>query len=200
MSDRPKVAQDRKESLDDQTIVDLYWARDERAIKETDIKYQKYLSTVLHNILHDRLDCEECLNDTYSAAWESMPPVRPRTLKAFLTVIARRVAIDRYYSNNRKGRLPSEMTVSLSEVEHILEAVADPSQAVATQHLGDFLSAFVRSLSHRKRFIYMSRYYASESIDAIAETLGVSCSTVNRELAAIRDTLKQALEKEDYII
>ena len=79
----------------DEVIIDLYWSRDERAIDETDFKYRKYLFTIAYNMLYSKEDCEECLNDTYLGAWESMPPTRPSYLKAFLTTIVRRVSIKR---------------------------------------------------------------------------------------------------------
>ena len=93
--------------IDDQKIIDLYWARNERAIIETERKYKKYLYTVAYNIVRNRLDCEECLNDTYLGAWNSIPPTRPNSLKAYLTVIMRRISINRYYSNSKKGVVPS---------------------------------------------------------------------------------------------
>ena len=81
-----------KSSLNDEEIIELYWERNERAIDETDFKYKKYLFVIAYNILNDKLDCEECLNDTYLGAWNAMPPSRPNALKAFLTVIMRRIA------------------------------------------------------------------------------------------------------------
>ena len=101
--------------LDDKKIVELYWQRDERAIEETDAKYRKYLLSVSYNILHDTLDCEECLNDTYIGAWNAMPPSKPEILRAFLVTIMRRIAVNRYHSNRKKSNIPSEMTVALSE-------------------------------------------------------------------------------------
>ena len=88
--------------MDDEKIVALYFERDEKAIEETDYKYRKYLFSTVYNVLYDKGDCEECLNDTYLGAWNSMPPSRPNVLKAFLTVIARRIAIKRYHSNLRR--------------------------------------------------------------------------------------------------
>ena len=73
-----------KGTMSDEQIVELYWQRDERAIQETDRKYQHFLLTVAHNILRDGRDCEECLNDTYLGAWNAMPPARPNALRAFL--------------------------------------------------------------------------------------------------------------------
>ncbi len=107
-----------RREISDREIIELYWARDERAVNETDMKYGKYLSAVIHNILNDDRDCEECLDDTYIGAWSSMPPSKPNVLKAFLMTIARRVAINRYHGNNRKNLVPSEMELSLSELEN----------------------------------------------------------------------------------
>ncbi len=184
--------------LDDDSIVALYWARNEQAIEETDFKYKAYLYTVAYRILHERLDCEECLNDTYLGAWNAMPPARPALLKAFLTTLARRIAIKRYHRNMRKAVVPSEMTVSLSELEDFVAGDGDVDAAFDSAHLGRVISDFVRSLPDRKRFIFMSRYYMAEPIDVIAGELSLSRSTVNKELAAIRCALKEKLESEGY--
>ena len=104
----------------DETIVELYWARDERAIEETDRKYGAYLMTVAHRILQSREDSEECLNDTYLKTWNSIPPQRPNCLKAFLTKITRTIAIDRYRKERRQKRVPTECTLSLSELAETL--------------------------------------------------------------------------------
>ena len=186
--------------ISDETIIELYWKRDEQAIRETDLKYQKYLMTVAYNIVHDRMDCEECLNDTYIGAWNAIPPARPNALKAFLTTIMRRIAVNRYHSNTKKGRIPSEMTVSLSELEGIIHAGESPEEAFNAAHLGEVISRFVCSLSVRGRYVFMSRYYMADTVDTIARALGVSRSTVNKELATIRRDLKEILESEGYTV
>ena len=189
-----------KTFFDDREIVELYFARDEKAITETDAKYRGYLMTVAHNLLSDVSDCEECLSDTYLGAWNTIPPTRPTHLKAFLTTILRRCAIKRYRSNTKLRAVPSELTVSLSEIEDFVSGNGDVDTELDTAALGCIISSFVRSLSSRKRFIFMSRYYAAEPIDVIARELRVSRSTVNKELAAIRHGLKEQLESEGYII
>ena len=186
--------------LGDDGIIALYFARDEKAIEETDFKYRKYLFSVVYNVLRDRLDCEECLNDTYLGAWNAIPPSRPRALKAFLTVIARRVAIKRYHSNSRRNMIPSEMTVSLSELEDFLADGDEVQAGFDAQRLGKVISDFALSLSERRQFIFMSRYYMAEPIDTIAKDLKLSRSMVNKELAAIRKALKEKMESEGYSI
>ena len=189
-----------KTFFDDREIVELYFARDEKAISETDAKYRGYLMTVARNLLSDVSDCEECLSDTYLGAWNTIPPTRPTHLKAFLTTILRRCAIKRYRSNTKLRAVPSELTVSLSEIEDFVSADGDTDGEFDAGRLGEVISNFARSLSSRKRFIFMSRYYAAEPIDVIAHELKVSRSTVNKELAAIRRALKERLESEGYII
>ena len=186
--------------MNDDKIVELYWERNEKAIEETDFKYQKYLFSIAYNVVHDRLDCEECLNDTYLGAWNAMPPSKPNVLKAFLTTIIRRIAIKRYHSNMRQNVIPSEMAASLSELEDFVAGDEDVGADFDAERLGRVISDFVRSLPERRQFIFMSRYYVSDPIDTIASDLGLSRSMVNKELAAIRSALKEKLENEGYLI
>ena len=192
--------QTAKMPMDDEKIVALYWKRDEKAIEETDFKYKKYLFSIACNVLHDRLDSEECLNDTYLGAWNAIPPSRPNVLKAFLTMIARRIAIKRYHSKSRQNVIPSEMTVALSELEDFVAGDGDVEADFDAERLERVISGFVRSLSERRQFIFMSRYYVADSIDTIASDLNLSRSMINKELAAIRNVLKEKLESEGYSI
>ena len=184
--------------MGDEQIVELYWQRDEQAIKETDRKYQHFLLTVAHNILRDGRDCEECLNDTYLGAWNAMPPARPKVLQAFLATIMRRTAIDRYKAGKRQKRIDSELTVALSEVEEFLADGSDPATELDARELGRAISEYIRSLPRRRMYIFMSRYYTARPIGEIAKLLGCSESTVNKEIAAIKRDLKEKLEKEGY--
>ena len=184
--------------LPDEAIVTLYWNRDETAIEETDFKYKNYLFSVLRNLLADPMDCEECLNDTYLGTWNAIPPTKPAVLKAFLTTVARRAAIKRYHKARKKTAIPSELTVSLSELEDFLSDGGEAESDLDAAALGKVISEFLYSLDKRKRYIFMSRYYVAVSIEKIARELNVSRSTVNKELAAIRKSLKAKLESEGY--
>ena len=186
-------------TMSDEQIVALYWQRDEQAIRETDIKYKKFLLSVAYNILQDMYDSEECLNDTYIGAWNAIPPARPVLLQAFLATIMRRTAIDCYKAKKRQKRIVSELTVSLSEVEDFISDDDMYSQTDAKE-LGRVISDFVRSLSDRRMYIFMSRYYIARPIKEIARLLGCSESTVNKEIAAIKCDLKEKLKKEGYTL
>lgn len=189
----------KKMPASDDAIIELYWNRDERAIDETDLKYRRYLFSIAYNILYSNEDCEECLNDTYMGAWESIPPQRPLNLKAYLTTIARRVAINRYNEGKRDKRIPSNLTSSLDDLSFALsdDEIIDNEDA---ERLGAIISSYLRSLSKRQRYIFMSRYYMAEPIERIAGDLNVSKSMINKEIALIKSGLKDALKREGYEI
>ena len=186
--------------MSDEQIVELYWQRNEQAIKQTDIKYKSFLLSLAYNIVHDTRDSEECLSDTYIGAWSSIPPARPTSLKAFLATIMRRTAIDCYKARKRQKRVASELTVSLSEVEDFISDDDDMHSETDAKELGRVISDFVRSLSDRRMYIFMSRYYFARPIKEIARLLECSESTVNKEIATIKCDLKEKLEKEGYSI
>ena len=186
--------------MSDEEIIALFWQRDEQAIKETDIKYKKFLLSLAYNIIHDISDSEECLNDTYIGAWNSIPPSKPTLLQAFLATIMRRTAIDRYKERKRQKRIASELTVSLSEVEDFIADDSDMYSETDAKELGRVISDFVRSLPERRMYIFMSRYYVARPIKEIAELLGCSESTVNKEISSIKRYLKEKLEKEGYAL
>ena len=195
----PYLPMSRDKVLDDDSIVQLYFARDEKAIAETDLKYKNYLFSVALSIVNDREDSRECLNDTYLAAWNAIPPAKPVSLRAFLTVILRRIAINRDYSKNRKGQVPSEMTLSLTELSEVLSEDEGVETVLDTAALAAVISEFARDLPGRRQYIFMARYYMCMPIDKIVGDLGVSRSTVQKELSAIRSALKEKLESEGYL-
>ena len=186
--------------LSDDAIIELYWKRDENAIKQTDAKYKNYLLSVAYNMLRDSGDCEECLNDTYLGTWNAIPPARPSALKAFLTAIMRRAAVNIYNRRMRQKRVPSSLTDSLDELDYLIAHEERVDSALDAEQLGKVISDYVRSLPTRGRYIFMSRYYAAEPIERIAAALSVSRSTVNKEIAAIKHGLRQKLESEGYYI
>jgi RNA polymerase sigma-70 factor (ECF subfamily) len=187
-----------KQTANDQAIIDLYWQRDERAIKETDRAYRARLLSLAKNLLHDAQDAEEVLNDTYVRVWNSIPPARPDSLKAYLLSIMRKTAINRFKASKRQKRVPAEMVSSLSDLGDMLSDGDSFHSEQEARALGDILTQFTNTLSDRRAFIFMSRYYLCRPIDDIATRLGCSKSTVNKEIAAIKQDLRQLLESEGY--
>lgn len=190
----------KKVIMSDEKIIELYFKRDEQAITQTDIKYRNFLLSIAYNIVHDTCDCEECLNDTYEDTWNSIPPARPSLLQAFLAAIMRRTAIDLYKTKTRQKRISSEFTVSLSEIEDFISSRDDTFSSVDANELGRVISDFVRSLSQRKMYIFMSRYYIFRPINEISKLLGCSESTINKEIASIKKQLKEKLKEEGYTV
>ena len=195
---KPRKKAEISYPISDEEIIELYWSRDENAIKETDKKYRKYLYSIAYNIVSDRDDCEECLNDTYMDAWNAMPTARPSVLQAFLSAIMRRSAIDCYKKRTRLKRISSEGAQSFSELEDFIASDNDMQSEIENSNLAKIISNYVRSLSERQMYIFMSRYYFSRPIKDIVKYLGCSTSTVKKEIAKIKLGLKAKLESEGY--
>lgn len=185
-----------KAHLPDEEIIDLYWSRDERAIIATDDKYRQFLFAIAYNIVHDNLDCEECLNDTYLGTWNRIPPTRPNIFQAFLGRIMRNIAVNRYRHKTAAKRVPSEMTVSLEELEGYMRSDRTLDDEIAIGQLSESLNSFLRNLPERERLIFMCRYYYADKVLEIADMLGISRNTVTNYLGAIREGLKNHLIEE----
>ena len=119
--------------MEDSAIIDLYWARQERALEETDRKYGSYCWTIAHNILKNRQDTEECVNDTWLKAWNAMPPHRPAILSSFLGTITRNLSLDRYQAGRTGKRGGGRVTVALDELEDCIPAPAVQNRCWQTQ-------------------------------------------------------------------
>ncbi len=189
---------DTRPLLEDQKIIDLYWQREESAITETDRKYGKYLMTIAYNILHNDPDSEECLNDTYLGTWNAIPPAKPTLFQVFLSKIMRNTAVVRYKKNHAQSRVPSEMTVSLDELEGYIPYQPSVEEDYDVYRLSRLLSGYLRKMSEKRAFIFICRYYCADRISDIAAMLHVSESTVYRELDEIKKGLREILIKEGY--
>ena len=190
---------ERNGTLTDGEILKLYFRRDESAVAETDRKYGSYLLRTAERFLTDRRDREECVADTDLGAWNAIPPEEPRSMKAFLTVLLRRNAVNRYRKDNRKRRVPGELLCPLEDGEG-LSAAESAADAFDGEQLGRAISAFVSSLPSRRRTVFMCRFYENRSIGETARLLGCSRSTVEKELSAIKGGLRDYLEKEGYSV
>ena len=196
MSKRTEV----QKAVEDEQIIELYWQRNEKAIQETDKKYGQFLYRIAFNILHDRLDCEECQNDTYLDLWKAIPPTRPTVFPAFITKIMRNIALDRYKEKTTKKRIPSQYTLSIEDVKETLHSDETVDGEYAAEELGKIISDYVRTLSERQRYIFIDRFYLAESVETIAADLSISMPTVYREIERIKLGLKHHLEKNEVYV
>lgn len=180
-------------SLDDYKIVELFSQRDESALSQVKKKYNSYLYSIAYNILGSKEDSEECVNDTYKSAWDSIPPNKPQLLSAYLGRITRNLALNRYSYNNSEKRCKS-FEVALSELEECLpESNGDISDEIAFKNA---INKFLRSVSLKKRTIFILRYWHLCKIEEISQRLSMSQVNVKVTLLRLRDKLKRFLEKE----
>lgn len=188
----------KEKILSDEKIVELYFARDEVALDATDKKYGKYLYTVAYNIIHNNLDCEECLNDTYLSTWNTIPPKKPTALQVFLTKITRNIAVDKYRKASASKRVPAELVMSLEELDECVHDSPSAEEAYMISELVKILNETLRQMDEREQYAFICRYYYFDRTIEIAKTLGVSKSTILRALEKAREKLKERLEKEGY--
>jgi RNA polymerase sigma-70 factor (ECF subfamily) len=186
----------KEQGMDDQQIIDLYWARSENAISETAEKYGKYCHTIAYHILHNDEDSEECVNDTYLRAWEAMPPQRPHRLSAFLGKITRNLSLDRYKRLAAEKRGSGQVPLALDE---LLDCVPTGDSAEKTADdlaLTESLNRFLGTLSVDSRRIFLRRYWYLTPVKEIAAEASISESKVKMSLLRSRKELKKFLEKE----
>ncbi len=182
--------------MEDGAIVALYFARNEDAIRETDQKYGKLCYRLADNILHNRFDNEECLNDTYLAVWNQIPPTRPRSLCAFLCRIVRNLSLKRYRRNSAKRRNPL-MEASLSELEGVLADLApDALQLLEAKELAAAIDRFLHNLTYEKRYIFLRRYYFFDPIEVIAGRCSCGGGRIRLILFRLRKSLSKFLREE----
>ena len=186
--------------LSDDAIIDLYWQRDEDAIAATDKKYRRYLYTIAYNIVREHTECEDCLNDTYMRTWDKIPPTRPNILQAFLAKITRNTAVDSVRRNTASTRIPSELTVSLSELDECIDAKSAADSDAHLHEIIHLLNEYLHALSDRMAMIFICRYYYADTISRIAKIAGTSERTVQRDLSLMRRELRVKLEEGGYSI
>ena len=184
--------------MEDKYIVELYWNRDENAISETANKYGRYLNSISYNILLNREDALECVNDTYHDAWNSMPPHYPSILSTFLGKIVRRISIDRWRKYQAAKRGGGEVTIALEELGDCVAGTNDVQMEFERQELINVVNQFLRSLPEIERKVFVCRYWYVDSIESISKQFGFSRSKVTSMLYRVREKLRKQLVKEGY--
>lgn len=186
----------RAEELKDEEILDLYWNRTESAITESQKSYGKYCYSIAFNILHDQMDSEECLNDTWMRAWNTIPPSRPSRLSLFLGTITRNLAFDVWKSKSAAKRGGGQTGEVLEELEECIPAKQTTEEVVEMHELQKTINTFLRGIAEKDCNVFIRRYYYAESLDQIAEKYGMKLATVKTSLFRTRTKLKEYLIKE----
>lgn len=186
--------------MQDSEIIALYGQRDESAIAVTAEHYGSYCKTIAYNILQSKEDAEECVNDTWLAAWQSIPPQNPARLSAYLGKLTRNIAINRYHQANAQKRGMGQTALALGELDECIPANSNVEQAYDEKLLVDALNRFLRGQPMQKRNIFIRRYWYLCSIHEIATYYGMSDSKVASLLFRMRKDLKSQLAKEDIAL
>lgn len=182
--------------MKDQEIIELYWKRDEAAISATADTYGKYCHCISYNILHNNEDADECVNDTWLNAWESIPPQKPNRLATYLGKITRNLSLNRYSLRTAQKRGMGQVELTLSELEECVPAQTDLEQIVDEMVLVDAIEAFLHAQPRTARSIFIGRYWYLYPIRELADAYRMSESKVVSLLFRMRNKLKLHLEKE----
>ena len=179
--------------MDDKVIIGLYLERNEKAIEKTDDRYGKYLKKIAYNLLKNKQDVEECINDTYVKAWNSIPPTIPQNLLAYLAKITRNTAISRLFAEKSSKR-SKETRVVLDEIAEII-----PAKGLTIENrvaLKVSINAFLESIEKTQRVIFVKRYFYAYSVKEIAKEMDFTQSNVKVILHRMRNSLKEFLKGE----
>ncbi len=185
--------------VDDKAIIDLFFERSEQAIRELDTKYGKTCHKISYNILNNRQDAEECVNDAYLGTWNAIPPQRPDPLLTFVCRIVRNLSVMRYHANTAMKR-NSSYDVALDELESCLASESSVEDELEGKRLVRIIEDFLDSLSQENRVIFMRRYWFSDSYDDIAARVGLSEKAVSMRLVRLRKLLRSHLKVEGVLI
>lgn len=185
--------------IEDEKIIDLFFNRSEKAIQELDIKYGKVCHKLSYNILNNKQDAEECVNDAYLGAWNAIPPTRPNPLLSYIVKIVRNISLKIYWRKEAAKR-SSHYTIALEEIEACIADQKTVEDEIEARELARIIEDFLDTLTVENRVIFMRRYWFSDSYKDIAELVGLSEKNISVRLTRIREKMKQYLiEREVFV-
>lgn len=185
--------------MTDLQIIDLYWKRNSDAISYSEQKYGNYCHSIARNILSSLLDAEECVNDTWVGAWNSMPDQRPQNLRVFLGTITRRIACSRLRTEYAQKRGSGQIPLVLDELDACLPTAPNVAQVIEARQLEKAINIFLHTLPEQDCNIFLRRYWYAESIDQISRRYDILPSTIKSSLYRSRRKLRAYLEKEELL-
>lgn len=185
--------------VDDSKIIELFYERSEQAIMELSKKYGAVCNKVAVNILNNRLDAEECVNDAYLGAWNTIPPQKPNPLLTYICRIVRNLCIKKYHSNTALKR-NSFYDIALDELENCISSSYSVEDEMSANELAKYLDDFLDSLDRDNRVMFVRRYWYADSISDIAAMFNMSNHNVTMRLSRMREKLRKFLLKEGIIV
>lgn len=184
--------------MEDSRIIDLLFERSEQAIEELDKKYGAAVKKTAANILSDRLDVEECANDTYLGVWNSIPPHRPNPLVSFVCRIARNIAVNRFHANIAEKR-GSNYSLVLDELEECIPSGMSVETEIEAKELTEAINRFLSALGREDRFLFVRRYWYADSVADLAAMTDGNANRISVRLFRIREKLMKSLKKEGFL-
>ena len=181
--------------MEDAAIIELFWARNEEAIRETRTKYGTYCYAIARRLLGSPEDAEDCVSDTWHAAWNAMPPERPNSLRAWLGRVTRNLSLARWNREHRQKR-DRGLTDLLSELEDCLPSRETAETALEARELGRALEDWLSSLPREDRRLFLRRYWYGVSLQDLAAAAGTRPEQLAQKMLRLRRSLRKALEKE----
>ncbi len=185
--------------IEDEKIVDLFFKRSEQAIWELDSKYGKFCRRLSYNIVNNRQDAEECVNDAYLGAWNAIPPEKPDPLLTYLCRIVRNISLKMYHRKEAAKR-SSTYTIAMEEIEACIAAPNMVETEFEARELARIIESFLDTLTAENRVIFMRRYWFSDSCKDIAEFVGLSEKNITVRLTRIRKKMKKYLIEKGVFI
>ena len=185
-------------TMDDKAMIDQLWQRKDSVLSVIGLKYGKLCHSLAIGILRSEEDAEECVNDAYMKVWETIPPNRPDSLRAYIAKLTRNISIDKLRAGSRKKRSYGEREVALDEIAEIIPGGVSPEEALNEKELARIIDSFVREQANDAKMIFIARYWSYKSVSEISRELGFSQSKVKTSLHRVRTELKEKLEKEGY--
>lgn len=186
--------------MTDEKIIDLFFSRNEGAIEETDKKYGVYCFQIAQNILNNREDSEECVNDTWMKTWDSIPPTRPQHFRLFLAKIVRNISFNKYKAKYTHKRGKGEIALILDELEECIAGQNDVEAHYIAGELQAIINDFVCALPEKEGNVFVRRYFYSDAIKDISVRYHISENNVRVMLNRTRNKLRDRLEKEGYFL
>lgn len=184
--------------MTDGEIIELFDLRDEKAISAAGAKYGRYCSAVAMNILGNRQDAEECLNDMLLKAWESIPPAKPDNLPGYLAKIIKNISLNRYRSAHAEKRGGGNLDGVYDELSECIPDNNSVERSYEHKELIEAINAFLDGLASDKRDVFVLRYWYCMSISEVALRVGISENRAAAELCRVRKKLVKHLEKRGF--
>ncbi len=185
--------------IKDGEIIEMFFERSEQAIRELNNKYGRICHTLSYNIVNNRQDAEECVNDAYLGVWNAIPPARPNPLPAYLCKIVRNISLKLYWRKQADKR-NSHYTIAMEEIEACIAAPNTVEAEIETKELAVMIGEFLDTLTPENRVIFLRRYWFSDSCRDIAETVGLTEKNISVRLTRIREKMKKYLTEREVFI